>query len=422
MTITVLSTLKRMRVLDAFDHSWVTPREELDTTVRVAAELARARHAELVVFDLTHAAVKATTRDTRDTHAERGRRGAGAPRAIEGEALLSMLIEVEEAVATFVTGAVAPIASAVGSARVTAIAMPLMLETTVVGAVQLGWADATRLGAIPTDALRALARMASNQIGLMCARVEAERRKAVTDKRTLGASQLIASMCHELRTPLNAVALGAEMAMAGQSGEIADPRLRAALAEIVINGARLVEVVERTLELAAHADGGVRSRATAVAILPMIEAVVSGLDPTGVRISVNAEALAALHVHGDADQIARVIAALARNAIEATGADGRVEITGAFDPTLDRVDLLVSDDGPGVPDAVIQRLGEPFNHGFAERAAAGGGIGMGLALARRLAELNRGRLMLHRRDPHGTRAYLSLPGWEQAVRTTDAAD
>ncbi|MDE2412585.1 MAG: HAMP domain-containing protein, partial [Sphingomonadales bacterium] len=78
------------------------------------------------------------------------------------------------------------------------------------------------------------------------------------------------------------------------------------------------------------------------------------------------------------------------------------------------VEIKVEDDGPGIPDADIARMQEPFTRGDPSRNTATGGAGLGLALARAIAEQHGGRLELaNRRDASGAimglSATISLP-------------
>ena len=69
------------------------------------------------------------------------------------------------------------------------------------------------------------------------------------------------------------------------------------------------------------------------------------------------------------------------------------------------VELRVSDDGPGVPDAIAERIFEPF---FSTKEA-GEGTGLGLAISRSIAEAHGGKLTLERTASPGATFVLTLP-------------
>lgn len=74
-----------------------------------------------------------------------------------------------------------------------------------------------------------------------------------------------------------------------------------------------------------------------------------------------------------------------------------------------RVILRVDDDGPGIPDNLIGSIAEPFVRGESSRSRATGGAGLGLTLARAVAEERGGALVLANRPEGGLRAELRLP-------------
>ena len=75
----------------------------------------------------------------------------------------------------------------------------------------------------------------------------------------------------------------------------------------------------------------------------------------------------------------------------------------------DRLMIYVDDDGPGIPEAQIESMFEPFLRGDASRNRATGGSGLGLTLARAIARDHGGDIILQNRDGGGLRAILSLP-------------
>ena len=71
--------------------------------------------------------------------------------------------------------------------------------------------------------------------------------------------------------------------------------------------------------------------------------------------------------------------------------------------------IAVEDGGPGIPETDIDRMLEPFTRGEASRNRATGGAGLGLTIARAIAEQHGGRLILSNREAGGLRAELRLP-------------
>ena len=129
-------------------------------------------------------------------------------------------------------------------------------------------------------------------------------------------------------------------------------------------------------------------------------------DPTlgEIGVQVRDHSAAGVPLRGDPQLLERAIRNLLHNAGQAereAGGEGPVEIS--LRSTEGGVELAVEDRGPGVPEAVRDRLFRPFVTG---RAA---GVGLGLALVRRIASLHGGSVRLEDRPGGGTRAVLTLP-------------
>lgn len=126
---------------------------------------------------------------------------------------------------------------------------------------------------------------------------------------------------------------------------------------------------------------------------------------------VNLDAPRSLRVRGDAVLLEQLAENLVSNALRhAPGANVDVAVRGDGDA----VTLSVSDDGPGVSRDVLARLGEPFFRPDAARS--GEGSGLGLALARRVAELHGGALTLRSEQGGGFEATATLRRAEVSTR------
>jgi len=109
-------------------------------------------------------------------------------------------------------------------------------------------------------------------------------------------------------------------------------------------------------------------------------------------------------VEADREQLFRVILNLVRNAAEALAVQGGVIAVSAMREG-GRVRIDIADNGPGVPQAVREKLFEPF-----ASAARSGGSGLGLAIARELTRGHGGDLVLVSTGPEGTVFRIALPG------------
>jgi len=71
--------------------------------------------------------------------------------------------------------------------------------------------------------------------------------------------------------------------------------------------------------------------------------------------------------------------------------------------------VSVRDEGPGIPEAELERVFEPFHRLESSRGRAGGGTGLGLSIARNIAEQHGGTLVLRNLTTGGLEATLTLP-------------
>ena len=93
---------------------------------------------------------------------------------------------------------------------------------------------------------------------------------------------------------------------------------------------------------------------------------------------------------GDAELLRRAVENVIRNAIRYSPAGTTVAVS--VDSSPDQVAVTVRDFGPGVPEEALTRIFDPFYRVGTDRNRNSGGVGLGLAIARRAVELHKGRL------------------------------
>lgn len=201
-------------------------------------------------------------------------------------------------------------------------------------------------------------------------------------------TQTIAAIAHDLRTPLTRLRFRAEQApealrdrMAADVEEM-DGLIGQAMA--FVRGEVQAERRERLdlAHLAADCAAGFAETGAAVTF--------SG-DPT-------------LPVEGDPAALRRAVANLIDNGLKFGGA-ARVQAVRSGDSAV----LTVADDGPGLPEAELDTVFEPFQRGERSRNRQTGGAGLGLAVARQAARAAGGDVTLTNRAAGGLEARLSLP-------------
>jgi signal transduction histidine kinase len=205
---------------------------------------------------------------------------------------------------------------------------------------------------------------------------------------------LLANASHELRSPL------ARMKMAVSMLDQATPEQRARLKrEIDTNVAELDALVEEVL-LASRLDA--KSSALHEEAIDLVVLAVE----EGARVQAIVEGGPA-QVIGDERLLRRALRNLLENARRYGGNEIRVSIDRKASPA-DGVSLRVCDRGPGVPEAMRERIFEPFFRlpGHAEQA---GGVGLGLSLVKQIVERHGGRVRCEGREGGGSCFVIDLP-------------
>jgi signal transduction histidine kinase len=222
--------------------------------------------------------------------------------------------------------------------------------------------------------------------------------------------QFMADASHELRTPVAIMSGEAELALARDDRSLAE--LRTALVTIRHEARRLKRIVD-DLFLLARANAGEQLLAPASLYLgdlareclQTVRSLAAAKD-----ISLAYEGADELPLVGDEALLRRMLMNLLDNAIKYTPRGGRVELHAAAEG--DRYRLDVVDTGTGIPLEARARMFDRFYRARVERSKGDGGAGLGLAIARWIAESHGGSIALVQSGGAGStfRVLLPAPG------------
>jgi signal transduction histidine kinase len=221
--------------------------------------------------------------------------------------------------------------------------------------------------------------------------------------------QFVADASHELRSPLASIRQTAEVARAHP-----DALPEGELAEAVLEeSARMQRLVEQLLLLTGADEGAVARAHHDVDLddLALAEARRIGRSGAGGSgagrsgLAVETSGVGAGRVRGDRTALAQVVRNLADNA--ARHADRTV--TFGVHESRDGVDLVVEDDGPGIPDDQRERVFERFARLDEARARDAGGSGLGLAIVREIVAAHGGTVTVSSSALGGARFVVRLP-------------
>lgn len=202
--------------------------------------------------------------------------------------------------------------------------------------------------------------------------------------------EFLASLSHELRTPLNAVLGYARML---RTGIVAPDKQARAIETIERNATSLTQIVEDVLDISRIISGKIRLNVQPVDLPQVVTHAVDVVSPTadakGVRIETVLDPRAT-PVSGDPERLQQVLWNLLSNAVKFTNRGGKVQVR--LGRINSHVELSVADTGIGIPPEFLPHVFERFRQADASTARERGGLGLGLSIARQLAEMHGGRI------------------------------
>jgi signal transduction histidine kinase len=224
--------------------------------------------------------------------------------------------------------------------------------------------------------------------------------------------ELLTVVSHELRTPVTVIGGYARLLLGEEVGPLT-PRQHQFLDETQKSCRKLDAFIERLLGAARAPGGGEVLEVATAPLRPLAEEVAAGLAPlldqAGVRLLL--EGLpAGLAARFDRARLEQVLRNLLDNAVRHARAMVALEARERSGGERRLVEVAVADDGPGVPVEERRRIFEPYVRGGTAHSARG--LGLGLALCRRLVEAHGGSIGVDERLGGGARFVFTLPAGE----------
>ena len=253
------------------------------------------------------------------------------------------------------------------------------------------------------DDIATLLATAAAAQGEVALRAEREAREAAELMSRLKTT-FLSNMSHEIRTPLTAI-LGCAELLADE----VQPECQDLTDSILSGGQRLMTTLDSILDLAQIEAGQIAVTPCAMCAGDVLESAVQGLRPAaaskGLTLSVcTPDGVPA--VSADPRLLTRIAEQLVENAIKFTDA-GRVDVSARY--ADGRLHLEVADTGIGIPASDLERVLGEFQQASEGHARTHQGVGIGLALVRRLAEMMNGEVTIESEVGVGTRVIVSVP-------------
>jgi signal transduction histidine kinase len=219
----------------------------------------------------------------------------------------------------------------------------------------------------------------------------------------------VANVSHDLKTPLTAIS-GWSQALLDGAAETPD-ELQHAAETIYNEAARMARLVNDLLDLARMESGQLQLQRREVDLSEVITDVYRSQLPRARarQIDLRLDALQALPVYGDPDRLAQVFTNLVDNALTYTPSGGEVRL--ATRAANGSAEGIVTDTGPGIPEAELPRVFERFYRLEKSRARSedGRGSGLGLAIVAELVAAQGGQVSVTSQVGRGTAFVVRLP-------------
>ncbi len=294
--------------------------------------------------------------------------------------------------------------------------IPLMIDGQAVGTLCVmdmrprEWADHQ------IALLRDLGAMVMTEIELRMAVQDLERATAVAEsargeaeRANRAKSEFVAMMSHDVRTPLNAIGGYRQLLEMGVHGPI-NERQREALSRIKRAEDHMAYLIAEVLDFSRLESGSVSLTLEAVPV----ESVLRGLEAL-IRPQLDDKRISyvfrtgdrSVKMYADSDKVVRVLTNLLGNSIKFTPSDG--SLTVAWTAGRTEVSIAVSDTGIGIPENLVASIFEPFVQIPGQKELNPGGVGLGLAIGRKLAQLMGGDLTASSRPGEGTTMIMTVP-------------
>jgi signal transduction histidine kinase len=223
-----------------------------------------------------------------------------------------------------------------------------------------------------------------DDLGLLAADFDAmaERVRSLLESK----HQLLRDVSHELRSPLARLQLALSLAQRGDAGTAEN------LARIGREADRLEQLIARALLLARLERPALGAESERVDIAELLGEIVADVaieaDVRHARVALSTSGT--LEVMGDREALRSAFENVLRNAVRYSPAGSQLQVRAEH--RAPSIEVVIEDQGPGVPEKDLQLIFEPFYRVDASRDRAEGGEGLGLAIAARAVALHHGTI------------------------------
>ena len=203
-------------------------------------------------------------------------------------------------------------------------------------------------------------------------------------------TQALAAVSHDLRTPITRLRLRTEM--------MDDPELSTLIESDLDDMAAMIDATLDYLSAGSKSPSVFRK----IDIVSLLSTIANAESDVGRQIELSGATIA--FVLGDAMALKRAFSNLIDNALK-FGTSARITVH----ESDGRIQVMVSDNGPGIPEHDLERVLEPFVRLETSRNRSTGGVGLGLAIARSIISSHGGSITLKNAEKHGLNVFVDIP-------------
>lgn len=217
----------------------------------------------------------------------------------------------------------------------------------------------------------------------------------------------IANVSHELRTPVTIIQANAETLL---DGAVDDPVFaRKFVTSLHQNSERLKNLINDILDLSRLEAGSWTLNNQEIPLEPFVRSVIDSIDTLAAEkeIAISLSITAGQAVKGDAKALEQVLVNLISNGIKYTPIGGKVNVYATARDEM--LEIVVEDNGPGIPLSKRERLFERFYRIDSGRSKKMGGTGLGLAIVKHLVQTMGGEVGMRSAWPSGSAFWFTLP-------------
>lgn len=256
------------------------------------------------------------------------------------------------------------------------------------------------------------------------AAIEMVRAKEAAERTSAAKSRFLATMSHELKTPLNAIVGFSEMIADEREGPVGHSNYVEYARNILDSSKHLASLINDILDITRIEKGSAILLEQDIDPIEVAEVVVKmcrGAARASDVSIVDDLSIEPVELRGDITRLQQILINLVNNAVKFTPAGGTVSVALSRNQS-GGLEFVVTDTGIGIAKHELKRIFEPFVQVEDGSTRRFGGVGLGLAISRKLARLHGGDIVITSKPGKGTVARLVLPPSRVTPRPPGAAN